>query len=350
MFSVFSVSLINILSLSMFSILSLTDYILFTLFSHSILSPQCSLYSLNFLLLSLSVFSHSTRCSRYSLNFLLLSSGQSFHLEWHFIFSQIETRDLNALNLTCRFFRTVLDKYPPLTWRVACLSSLEQRTALDIGLQMSSIQRMKTIVRLEIGVFNLGNMLSLTDLNLILENLSSLQALKLIYCHLLSDFPTLGTCYPRLQSLTVFQTQLNAENLSSTFPNLTDCIIAGQSKVKISKDESLGLHLMDLRHLTKLGLGDLITSGGPLNLEAISEFPKLSHLYLEGSTTKSDAHFDKPAKPNLFPSGEFSALRELVLSESRVTESTEAFKARVVLIKALDLPFPKICNYSWSIK
>jgi hypothetical protein len=44
------------------------------------------------------------------------------------------------------------------------LASLEQRTCTTIGKSLSGIDRMRTIVRLEIGVPNLGNMLNDSDL------------------------------------------------------------------------------------------------------------------------------------------------------------------------------------------
>ncbi len=115
--------------------------------------------------------------------------GQIFHIEWFLIFCNLEVVDLNNVNLVCRFFRTTLDKHPPPCWRVARLSTLEQLTCTTIGANISKIEKMRTIVRLEIGVPNLGNMLNDQDLELIVSNLPSLRGLKLNFCQLLHNFP-----------------------------------------------------------------------------------------------------------------------------------------------------------------
>jgi hypothetical protein len=106
--------------------------------------------------------------------------GQPFHIEWFLIFSCLEPHDLNNVNLACRFFRTTLEKHPPASWRIGRLASLEQRqerattyyyyffffivllyrTCESIGKNVSSIDRLRTLARLEIGVPSLGNMLN----------------------------------------------------------------------------------------------------------------------------------------------------------------------------------------------
>ncbi len=39
--------------------------------------------------------------------------GQLFHQEWSLILGHLELRDLNTVNLVCRFFHTTLEKHPP---------------------------------------------------------------------------------------------------------------------------------------------------------------------------------------------------------------------------------------------
>lgn len=133
--------------------------------------------------------------------------GQLMAREWSLVFAMLCNRDLNALNITCRFFRTVLFRFPPHSWRVARLTSLEDRTSDDMG-STFAWQRMHSIVRLEIGTPRLGNQCRDTDMATILTHLPELRALKLLYCNMLS-FDAL-TSAPRghgLRSLTVERTR-----------------------------------------------------------------------------------------------------------------------------------------------
>ena len=91
--------------------------------------------------------------------------------EWSLIFAHLKNRDLNMLNLTSRFFRSVLFKYPPDHWRIFRIGTLEQRTADDMGAEITKWQRLRSVVTLEIGVPQLGNMLNNEDLSLILSEM-----------------------------------------------------------------------------------------------------------------------------------------------------------------------------------
>ena len=97
--------------------------------------------------------------------------GQLFSREWALIFSQLpSTRAVNQCALVCRFFRSVLFKYPPDNWRIAKVSSMEQRTADNIGSRLVQWQRFRTAVTLEVGVQHLGNMLNDSDLGEVIMN------------------------------------------------------------------------------------------------------------------------------------------------------------------------------------
>jgi hypothetical protein len=90
--------------------------------------------------------------------------GQLFSQCWSLIFGNLVIKDLNNVNMVCKFFRTVLAKYPPPGWRVARICTVEQRNNLEIGQTLKNIDHMRTITRLEIGVWNVGTMLKDDDL------------------------------------------------------------------------------------------------------------------------------------------------------------------------------------------
>ena len=126
--------------------------------------------------------------------------SQMMTREWSVVFGFLSNKELNKVNLTCRFFRTVLFKYAPEHWRVARLHTLEQRTAEDMT-GFTIWQRMRSIMRLEIGAPNFGAMLKDDDLILIFYNLENLRHLKLVFCHLLNEDGWLGIAHTKSSKL-----------------------------------------------------------------------------------------------------------------------------------------------------
>lgn len=118
--------------------------------------------------------------------------AQSFAREWSLVFDALETEELNRVNLTCRFFYSVLRKFPPSAFRLARVASLAERTSEHIGKDLLNWRRMRTIVRLEIGIPNLGTQFENKDLPVVVREMESLRALKLFFCPLLNDDGFLG--------------------------------------------------------------------------------------------------------------------------------------------------------------
>ncbi len=281
--------------------------------------------------------------------------GQLFHQEWSLILGHLDPVDLNRVNLVCRFFRTTLEKHPPPSWRIARINSLQQRTNTAIGSSLSHIERMRTIVRLEIGLPSLGNMLTNTDLVLIVDNLRALRGLKLLYCHLVSAFP----CCETLTSLSLWNMSVPIENVTDSFPNLEDLIVSGMWRWP-TKDLSSGMSfcsfVLDLPKLKRFAIGG-VADFNHIGLDAVAEKQSLTHLWIEGS------HANVAADPRrvflLTEDAELELLERLTrLQEYVCFDRSAAFAkkvpSRIALVNARSFDnvweYPPIASYSWRSK
>lgn len=149
--------------------------------------------------------------------------AQMMTREWSIIFSQrvLSNRDLDNANLACRFFRTVLFKFPPENWRVLCLSSLERRTAENM-VSFVQWQRLRSICRLEVGTFTFANMLKDEDLQVIFVSLHNLRSLKLYWCHLITLQVWSTIRCETLRSLSLKTTAIDLDAAVVAFPNLEE--------------------------------------------------------------------------------------------------------------------------------
>jgi hypothetical protein len=280
--------------------------------------------------------------------------GQIFHQEWFLIFTHLEVGDLNKVNLACRFFRTTLEKHPPPSWRIARINSLEQRTSTAIGSSLSQVERMRTIVRLEIGVPNLGNMLNNADLQVITDNLRSLRGLKLLFCHLVSSFPKCET----LTSLTLWSMEAPVQELVVSYPNLEHLVLSACSWRTANRGEGMSFcsFLLDLPRLNRLALGSFRGLEGELGLMALGERRTLTHLWLQGTVGdnfQKEHRFGLSQKQELELLAAFERLVEYVCTE-RDADFRGKLSKRVALVNVSSFDtvweYPQIASYSWRSK
>lgn len=205
--------------------------------------------------------------------------------EWSLVFNHLETTDLDAVNLTCRFFYCVLQKYPPDAFRVYRVASVLERTSSKIGHDLLNFERSRTVVRLEVGIFNLGNHFGNKDLQSIMKELYSLRFLKLMFCHLLSEDGFKGCAglhgATQLQSLTLFSMRVPIADIVGSFPNLRHLVIAGPCELTNTRDIPFVQHLAALPNLRLLGIGELFGANSLSGLTQLREL-SLTHLWLEG--------------------------------------------------------------------
>jgi hypothetical protein len=89
-----------------------------------------------------------------------------------------------------------------------------------MSLGFTTWQRMRTIVRLEIGTPKLGTMLKDHDVNVILDELKGLRALKLLFCHLITHSVFAKSSPHGLRSLTTERMNFNAADAAKVFREL----------------------------------------------------------------------------------------------------------------------------------
>lgn len=217
--------------------------------------------------------------------------AQRMAREWSLIFAALPRRDINACNLVCRFFRTVLFKYPPAHWRVANLSSLEQRTAANMGSTLVTFQRLRSICYLQVGVLNLGNMLSGDDLVIIFQNLSNLRSLTLMFCHLIhrEDWPRMCNLpgSDSLQHLHLLRVECSLSAISM-FPRLTDLTLGQYMSIGASEfDMLLRPAAKCLIRQLRLGFSFINSDNRAENFLHGIKGLSLTHLYWHGSFTSN---------------------------------------------------------------
>lgn len=149
--------------------------------------------------------------------------------EWSLIFFQLEKqRDLNSVVLSCRFFRTVLYKYPPKQFRVMNITSGQLLQSPHVMLDLSEKGRVVDgLLRLSIGKPNAGNMLKDDDIHSMLRGLPKLQHLRIIFSHLLTfqAFNLPQRC-ENLQFLTLWRIpEVNISFVFHTFPQLRGLLL-----------------------------------------------------------------------------------------------------------------------------
>ena len=305
--------------------------------------------------------------------------GQIMSREWSLIFNELDPKDLNEVNLTCKFFRSVLTKYPPDSWRVACLSTLEERTSENIGVNLNSIEKMRTIVRLEIGTPGLGTMLLDKDIPIICANLKSLKCMKLIYCHLIHP-EGFSQCQGldgamSLQSLTLMSMKVPMQAIVRAFPNLADFVVCSGTVCDMADHRSFVSYCLDLLKLSRLGIGEMNGIKMESELGIIDELCDLrvKSLWLDGQFTADNQDFATPAarharhlaaKRNCFNMSEEKELEILMkdplkksLAEYIAQERSPEFEAALAksgikYINCRNLPYetPRMLSYSWRTK
>lgn len=304
--------------------------------------------------------------------------------EWSLIFNQLETPDLNNVNLVCRFFYCVLSKYPPDAFRLFRVASLRDRTNEHIGASLLNFDRSRTVVRLEVGIFNLGNNFCNADLRVVLVELHNLRFLKLMFCHLLSA-PGYEDCIglkgaQQLESLTLYRMNVPAHLIVAAFPNLRHLVIAGPCPLEdipaSAASPTLVGQLAMLPKLKLLALGDVLTSSSAtLGLKQLQDL-QLSQLWLEGKNTRDpNRHangrvaaevsnkgrncfdFNEESEMALLGSGVLaSSLREYVSGPERSLFFTKRLKERGIthicstVLKGDVWDFPEMAQYSWRLR
>ena len=172
---------------------------------------------------------------------------------WTHVFKHLKNEDVNNCNLTCRYFNSLLNRYPPEDWRVLKLTSVDQRNAKDMT-EFSSWQRYKNIKTLEVGVAKFGCMLQDEDLVTILNEIQ-LSTLKLIYCQMVHIDENLeNTKYAK--NLTTFAVHgvkpFFLSKVVENFPNLTQLGISF-AELKEESEDKLGKSLSKCK-LQRLGI------------------------------------------------------------------------------------------------
>lgn len=287
--------------------------------------------------------------------------------EWALIAERCDDVTLESLNRSCRFFRTVLRKYPPESWRVARVSRPEELQNPDVGLRIGQLRRMRRCARLQIGVTNCGCMLRGDHLKKALSHLPHLRALRLLWCQMvrLDMKPLEPPLHNMLTSLTLFQTECPIKSICQAFPALQHLVLAGQCQLlEVSNETSFTYHLSDLRQLRLLGISDVFLQDGPRNapathprylqLDRLGEMPNLTSLWLEGLSGRADD--SAMSKRNCFSMSHddevkmirsCSALRTYVCGarDEHFIQSV----AGVQVTQSAQLPyvFPKMASFSW---